>query len=62
MQFFQRTISRFKAFDLGKSLLKVGKHRGIQIQDLPVFLDKAGSIIGYGLIAGQGLVVSQLRQ
>jgi hypothetical protein len=56
MQLVQQMLGRLKAEDFGQALLQSGENSGIQPERLSVLLDKAGSIVSHGLIAGQGFV------
>jgi hypothetical protein len=56
MEFFQQLLGWLQAEDIGEAVLKRGVHVIAQPERGPVLLDKAGGIVGYGLIAGQGFV------
>nr|VFJ77907.1 MAG: hypothetical protein BECKFW1821C_GA0114237_11487 [Candidatus Kentron sp. FW] len=55
-QFLQQTLGRFQVVHVGESLFQVREDGGVEIEGLAVFLNKAGGIVGHGLITRQGLV------
>lgn len=56
VELFQEMLGGFQALDVGEPLLEADEDVWIEIEGPSVFFDKAGDIVGDGLVAGQGFV------